>query len=184
MDGVETLLEFRYAEPADAAPVHALVERAYRGQDNAGAWDSESHLLKGPRTSLAEVEQLIASPSSRIVIVRREGRLIGSALIQQSGDTECSVRGDAAYFGLFAIDPSARSGGLGKILLAECERRAAALWNSRAMSLTVISVRDALIAWYERRGYRRTGGRLPFPFSETSGETRRDFDLVELSKEI
>lgn len=177
-------LEFHYAAPGDAASIHALIERAYRNPDNAGAWNSESHLLKGPRTTLGEVEALIASPSSRIVVASRDGRLIGSALIQQTGDTECSIRNRAAYFGLFAIDASARDIGLGKILLAECERRAAALWGSAAMSLTVISQREALIAWYERRGYRRTGARHPFPFSETTGETRRDFDLVEMSKEI
>ena len=184
MSTVEASIEFRYAAPDDAETVRALVERAYRGLDNAGAWDSERHLLTGPRTTLAEVMQLISDPSSRIVTAWRAGRMIGSALIQRSGDTACSARSDAAYFGLFAIDPSARAGGLGKILLAECERRAASLWNSSAMSLTVISAREALIEWYERRGYRRTGSRLPFPFSDTSGETRRDFDLVELIKAL
>ena len=184
MNRSEIKHEFHYAVLDDAVSIHGLIERAYRDPDNAGAWNSESHLLKGPRTTLREVEELIASPSSRIVLASRDRRLIGSALIQQTGDTECSIQGDAAYFGLFAIDSSTRNGGLGKILLAECERRAAALWKSTAMSLTVISEREALIAWYERRGYRRTGARHPFPFSETTGEVRRDFDLVEMSKEI
>jgi hypothetical protein len=31
------------------------------------------------------------------------------------------------------------------------------------MTMWVISVRDELIAFYERRGYRRTGQRRPFP---------------------
>jgi hypothetical protein len=32
--------------------------------------------------------------------------------------------------------------------------------------MTVISVRDDLIAWYERRGYRRTGQMSPFPYGD------------------
>jgi hypothetical protein len=34
------------------------------------------------------------------------------------------------------------------------------------MHMTVISVRDDLIAWYERRGYRRTGRMTPFPYGD------------------
>jgi hypothetical protein len=74
--------------------------------------------------------------------------------------------------------------GLGKIILAEAERRVRELWQATAMVMTVINVRTELIAWYERRGYRATGARLPFPFTATSGETTRDFDLVELRKEL
>ena len=32
--------------------------------------------------------------------------------------------------------------------------------------MTVITVREELIAWYERRGYARTGELLPFPYSD------------------
>jgi hypothetical protein len=32
--------------------------------------------------------------------------------------------------------------------------------------MTVISIRDALIAWYERRGYVRTGETEPFPYGD------------------
>jgi hypothetical protein len=34
------------------------------------------------------------------------------------------------------------------------------------MHMTVISVREELIAWYERRGYRRTGRTTPFPYGD------------------
>ena len=47
-----------------------------------------------------------------------------------------------------------------------------------------VSTRAELIAWYERRGYRLTGATLPFPFTETSGETTRDFHLVEMRKTL
>jgi hypothetical protein len=46
------------------------------------------------------------------------------------------------------------------------------------MEMTVISVREELIAFYERRGYRRTGELSPFPYGdERFGLPQRE-DLV------
>jgi len=177
---------FRYAIQADVGPLVALIEHAYRAPETAGRWDSESHLLTGPRTSQAEIEGLVADPYSRFLIAEIGGRLAGCCLIQKRGATECSDKAgtDGAYFGMFAIDTTVRSEGLGKTILAEAERRARELWKVNAMVMTVINVRTELIAWYQRRGYLLTGARIPFPFSETSGETTRDFDLVEMRKEL
>jgi ribosomal protein S18 acetylase RimI-like enzyme len=184
----DTSPTYRYAAQPDAARLHALIERAYRGPENEGGWNSESHLLRGPRTSVPELIQLISRDDSRFVLAEdSERRLLACALLQRVGTTECTA-GDVgktgAYFGMFAVDPSLRSNGIGKVMLAECERRAVELWGSAVMVMTVISVRDALIDWYGRRGYQATGARIPFPFSDSSGETTRDFDLVELRKAL
>lgn len=179
---------FRYANAADAPHLHALIERAYRGPENAGGWNSESHLLQGPRSSIPEIEQLIGREDSRFVLAEScNSRLIGCALLQRVGSTACSADGSGrsgSYFGMFAVEPLLRSHGVGSLLLAECERRVVNLWNADAMVMTVISVREGMIEWYRRRAYQPTGARIPFPFSETSGETRRDFDLVELRKPL
>ncbi|MEZ5936863.1 MAG: GNAT family N-acetyltransferase [Hyphomonadaceae bacterium] len=170
---------FRFAKPADAEAVRALIELAYRGPETAGRWSSESHLLRGPRTSLSEIEALIASPDACFVLAETgEAHLSGCALIQRRAED------GAAYFGMFAIDPDTHARGLGKAVLAACERFARELWRADAMILTVISLRTELIAWYERRGYALTGARFAFPFSETTGELRRDFDLIEMRKAL
>ena len=46
--------------------------------------------------------------------------------------------------------------------------RGAALAEGLAtrIKMTVIAQRTELIAWYERRGYRRTGAREPFPYGD------------------
>jgi ribosomal protein S18 acetylase RimI-like enzyme len=175
---------FRYATQADVIPIVALIEHAYRAPETAGQWDSESHLLTGPRTSHAEISALIADPASRFLLAETDGRLAGCCLLQKRGATECTDKtaADGAYFGMFAIDTPVRSAGLGKAILAEAERRVRELWQASAMVMTVINVRTELIAWYQRRGYLLTGARVPFPFTETSGETTRDFDLVEMRK--
>jgi GNAT superfamily N-acetyltransferase len=195
---------FRFAGPSDAANVAALIERAYRGPETAGQWDSESHLLTGPRTSPLEIGDLIGRADSRFVLAEGDGRLIGCALLQKTTVTgeayfkRFGVTGAPAsnarstvsdlkagcYFGMFATDPAIRAVGLGKLVLAEAERCARETFNADAIVMTVINIRTSLIGWYERRGYRLTGGRVPFPFTATSGETTRDFDLVELRKDF
>lgn len=170
---------FRFAAHEDAAAVLALIELAYRGPENAGNWDSESHLLTGPRTSLDEVDALIGDRDSRFVTAWLETRLVGCALIQKRPGFR-----PTAYFGMFAVDPAMRLRGYGRRVLAEAEKGAREAWRAHAMVMTVINVRRELIAWYQRRGYRLTGARLPFPFAMDSGETTRDFDLVEMRKDF
>lgn len=85
---------------------------------------------------------------------------------------------------MFATHPETRNIGLGHKILREAERCARLEWGAAEMRLSVISLREALIAWYERRGYSLTGRRHPFPFTPTTGETRKDFDLVEMSRHL
>jgi hypothetical protein len=41
--------------------------------------------------------------------------------------------------------------------------------------MTVVNLRDTLIAWYERRGYAPTGETEPFPYGDARfGAPRRD----------
>jgi ribosomal protein S18 acetylase RimI-like enzyme len=184
---------FRYARQADVPALVALIERAYRSPDTAGSWVSEAHLLKGPRTSEDEIATLISREDTRFLIAEIGGKIAGCCLLQGlSRDTEETPataplpRGDinAAYFGMFAIEPNTHGAGLGKLVIAEAERRVQDLWDANQMVMTVINLRTALIAWYERRGYHITGATLPFPFTETSGETTRDFHLVEMRKTL
>jgi hypothetical protein len=52
--------------------------------------------------------------------------------------------------------------------------------------MTVVSIRESLIAWYQRRGYHLTGERLPFPYDdERFGLPRRpDLEFVVLEKPL
>ncbi|MDF9811917.1 GNAT family N-acetyltransferase [Streptomyces sp. SPB162] len=165
---------FRTATPADAPAVVALVESAYRGDASRAGWTTEADILEGQRTDPAGVVEVIEKPGSRLVLVERAGELIGCCHLER--------RGNHAYFGMFAVRPSAQGGGLGKTVLAEAERFAAEEWDVAQMQMTVITARVDLIAWYERRGYTRTGQTHPFPYGdERFGLPQRDdleFELL------
>ncbi|MER8232496.1 GNAT family N-acetyltransferase [Streptomyces sp. NPDC094049] len=167
-------ITYREAVVDDIPALVPLVESAYRGDASRGGWTTEADLLQGQRTDPAGVAAVITAPGSRLLVVERDGEIVACCQLEH--------RGEAAYFGMFAVRPELQGAGLGKLIIAEAERRVRELWDVREMHMTVISVREELVAWYERRGYRRTGRMTPFPYGdERFGVPQRDdleFELL------
>ena len=97
-------------------------------------------------------------------------------LINVSGPSKFTQR-------MFSVRPERQGTGVGKRLMAEAERVAREEWALPAMRMTVIDLREELIAFYERRGYRRTGVKKPFPYGDPRyGLPKRDdlrFEILE-----
>lgn len=165
----EAAVEFRLATPADAAAIGKLVTSAYRGEASRAGWTTEADLLDGQRVDAAGLAEIIAKPGSLVLLAERGVLLLACCHVEKQGD--------ACYFGMFAVDPSRQGAGLGKRVLAEAERIARDDFGCTRMEMTVISVRDELIAWYGRRGYRRTGRYKPFPYGDERFGIPRRGDL-------
>jgi GNAT superfamily N-acetyltransferase len=128
----------------------ALMESAYRGDESKQGWTSEADLIDGPRTDHAEISEAIKDPNSYFLIATdAAGTVMGCACITHHGD--------ACYFGKFAVSPVLQGGGLGKELLRACEELAVTDYGAARMTMTVVDGRRELEAFYERRGYARTG---------------------------
>ncbi|GAB2496512.1 GNAT family N-acetyltransferase [Arenimonas alkanexedens] len=168
-------LAYRAATPADANAIVALVESAYRGEASRVGWTTEADLLDGRRTGVDDVLACITRPRSQILLAERERQLLACAHVADEDG--------AGYFGMFSVVPGLQGTGIGKDVLAEAERIVRSTWRLPVMRMTVIDVRDELIAFYERRGYRRTGIKKPFPYGDVRfGLPRRDdlrFELLE-----
>ena len=166
---------FRDAVEADIPALVPLVTSAYRGDASRAGWTTEADLLDGNRIDPDVLRGDIVRPGSRVLLAERAGILLGCAHV--------SVEDGAGYFGMFSIRPDLQGAGLGKLLLAEAERVVREEWKLPAMRMTVIDVREELIAFYERRGYRRTGIKKPFPATDPRfGIPRRDdlrFEVLE-----
>ncbi|MDX2590917.1 MULTISPECIES: GNAT family N-acetyltransferase [Streptomyces] len=160
---------FRDATDADVDALVALVESAYRGEASRAGWTTEADILEGQRTDPEGVLEVVKSPGSRLLTVEQDGRIVACCQIEH--------RGEYAYFGMFAVSPALQGAGLGKVVMAEAERQARETWGVTEMHMTVISVREDLIAWYERRGYRRTGKMTPFPYGDERFGIPRRADL-------
>lgn len=99
---------------------------------------------------------ILANPRQRTIVAERAGTLAGSVTITDLG-------GKRAYLSMLAVEPDGQTQGLGRTLIAAAERQAVTVFGTKFMEMTVIGRRAELIAYYERRGYRRTGETRRFP---------------------
>lgn len=169
----------------DLADIVLLVNSAYRGELAQKGWTSESYLLGGQRTDEETLRaDLAAKPGAAILALRdaEDAKPHACAWIEpakgEHGD-------DAWYVGMVTVSPLRQDGGVGRTMLEAAEAHARAR-GGKTMTMTVISVRDTLIAWYERRGYRATGETQPFPYGdERFGVPQRDdLHFVVLEKAL
>jgi GNAT superfamily N-acetyltransferase len=139
-----------------------LVQAAYRGEGGPGRWTTEAHLVKGHRTSAAEVASHVAAPSSAILVTEDgEGLLACCHLKSLAGQS-----GGRAYFGLFAVRPGHQGAGVGRAMVGQSEAWVRSQWAASVMEMQVIDDRKELLSWYARLGYRRTGRYVPFPYDD------------------
>ena len=166
------------AVDADLEAVADLVNSAYRGETSRQGWTTEADYLDGQRTDAETLRRnLAADPQAAVLVFRdaAEGPLLGTAWLEPARD-------GAWYLGMLTVRPDLQARQLGRTMLAGAEAAAADRGATRIV-LTVVHIRDTLIAWYERRGYRLTGEGRPFPYGDESlGLPRRD-DLTFVGME-
>lgn len=155
-----------------------LVERAYRGDSARGGWTHEADLLDGQRTDAEALSAILTDPAQVMLLAREPDALIGCVQVADQG-------GGTSYLGMLSVDPARQAAGLGRALLDAAERWAIKHFGARQVEMTVIEQREELIAYYERRGYRRTGETRPFPFDDPRFglPRRRDLNFIVLAKD-
>ncbi|MCW2757102.1 MAG: GCN5-related N-acetyltransferase [Nocardioidaceae bacterium] len=167
-------LVFTAATDADADRVVDLVQSAYRGDASRQGWTTEADLLDDERIDAAGVRGKVATPGSTVLLVTRDDDgLVACCELVDRGD-------GTSYFGLFAVRPGLQAAGLGRQVLAEAEQRASREHGSTTMEMTVLAPRTDLVAWYERRGYTRTGETREFVFADEHPE----LEFVVLRKSL
>ncbi len=168
------------ARDADVPAIVALMNRAYRGGGSEAGWTTEADAIEGTRTTEAMLrEDMASNPDATMLVWRRpDDSLLGCVWLEPERD-------GVWYLGSLTVDTREQNGGHGRKLLAAAEN-----WISERggneIKMTVVNVRDALIAWYERRGYTLTGETKPFPYGDDRfGVPRRDdLHFVVLHKRL
>lgn len=166
------------ADDSEIEQVAELVNASYRGE---GGWTNEIGNVDGVRTSARALRaELAAQPNSRLLVLRVEAK----------GPIQCCVWLEPSehgpwYLGLLSVHPHCQDQKLGRTVLAEAEAYALAR-GATGIRMSVVNVRDTLIAWYQRRGYRLTGETTPFPYDDTRFGTplRDDLSFVVLEKKF
>ena len=165
---------------ANAADIPALVnlmDSAYRGEGAKQGWTNESDLFIGnKRTDEETVTQLLNKPGNIFLkYTNEDGEVIGCVLL--------SKKENRLYLGMFSVSPSAQGQGIGKKLLAAADDHAI-LEGCSSIFMTVITIREELIAWYEKHGYIKTGKVLPFPVNERHGIPKQPLEMMVLEKNM
>jgi ribosomal protein S18 acetylase RimI-like enzyme len=85
---------------------------------------------------------------------------------------------------MLTVSPTLQGGGIGKLLLEAAETEARKLKLPK-ISMSVISIRHELVAWYERRGYQKTGETKPFPMNDPNfGIPKQFLEFIMMEKQI
>jgi len=166
-------------DDADIPGIVSLLNRAYRGAGAAVGWNSEAGYIAGDRTTEPLLRTDLRTRPEAILL-----RWVDPANHQLSGCVWLEPLGQGQwYMGSLATDPERQNTGAGRALLGAAEQFVSERGGDR-VRITVVNVRDTLIAWYERRGYRLSGETEPFPYDDDRFGTplRDDLAFVVMEK--
>jgi len=176
---------------ADYPAIIDLANRAYRGTGPEASWNVEN-VIAGQRLDASLLrDDLAASPDARLLLWReQDGSLLGCVWLEPtstetSNETPNETLNEIWYLGLLAVEPRLQNLQLGRTLLAAAEEYARE-HGGRRIRMTVLYLRDTLIAWYQRRGYALTGETKPFPYDDErfGHPLRDDLHFVVLEKPL
>lgn len=191
----------RQAEASDVDALEQLLNRCYR---QAEGWTNEADLIGGIRTTKDELLAVINDPKHYVFIYpktttgERDGKETGELLgciavdIKDDADKNENASKKKAYIGMFAVLPELQGLGVGHQILEAAETFAqrhlqsniqASAQNPARLTMSILSHRPELLAYYQRRGYQLNGNSMPFPVDGNNGEPKRqDLELLELEK--
>jgi ribosomal protein S18 acetylase RimI-like enzyme len=132
------------------------------------AFEIEREFRQGERTSPSEIRKLINRET--FLVVEQMGRLIAVV--------EVRVEGTTGYFGMLAVDPSARRVGVGRVLVEAAEKHCRGT-GCTVMTLSTGEDRTELIPYYEKMGYRVTAIE-----PSTSAAFKRVIRIVKMEKPL
>ncbi len=167
------------ARDEDLETLAAFVNDIYRGPAASAGWTSEADYIAGQRTDEGKLREALAAKSGAVLLtLREEDELLGCVWLEPAHI-------DAWHLGMLSVRLGLQKAGVGRRLLAAAEdyaRAQGAAW----LEMTVINIRDTLIAYYERRGYARTGEVRPFPYGDDrfGVPLRDDLSFVVLEKKL
>jgi ribosomal protein S18 acetylase RimI-like enzyme len=160
----------------DVTALEKLINSAYRGETSKLGWTTEAHLLQDKRITVDELSETINNKDNTILKFTSNNTIIGCVLLVN--------KGNKLYLGMLTVSPELQNSGIGKKLLQKAEEHALKLSLPKIV-MTVISIREELIAWYNRHGFVDTSVREPFPLNDTDAViSRQPLEFIVLEKKV
>lgn len=153
------MLLFQHAEINDVNNIAQLINSAYRGESSRAGWTTEADILDGLRTTTSDVAQIIKRADAFIMLGLFDNEIVATICCE----LKTLAGNNTAHFGMIAVKPKLQNKGYGKQLIQAAETLTQREWRAARFTMTVISLRHELIAFYEKLGYQRTGEFKEFP---------------------
>ncbi len=153
------MLHFHKAELGDAQAIAALINSAYRGESSRAGWTTEADILDGLRTTTQEVASIIKRDDAFILVGVLRDEIIATICCERQ---EAHGR-NIAHLGMIAVKPVLQNKGHGTMMIQAAEVMTLREWRVVGFHMAVITLREELIAFYERLGYARSGEFKSFP---------------------
>ena len=164
------------ASTEDIPALVKLLNNAYRGEESKQGWTTEADMVAGDlRTDEENMNELMQHPGAVFLKFTNEKNEI-------EGCVFLDKRQGKIYLGMFCVSPALQNKGIGKQIMAAAERYAQQQ-GCPAVFMRVISIRNELIAWYERQGYYETGEVQQFDDTRF-GTAKEPIEFVVLQKDF
>lgn len=152
-------IKIEKANSSDAPAIVALVNYVYRGEAAKKSWTSEAGFIGGIRVDAAKIQSELINPAIQILLAKNQhAEIIGCVKLERS---EAGV-----YLGMLSVHLNQQKSGLGGELVKAAEKFVVHEWHLKKIFMHVLSCRSELIAWYQRKGYRDSGKREPWPYED------------------
>lgn len=166
------------ATAGDIPQMVALINSVYRGESSKRGWTTEADFIAGEiRTDEDDIAALMALPTTTFLKAEHpDAGLIGTVFLSKKDN-------EKLYLGMFSVHLDWQAVGVGRRMLRASEDLAISLGCS-AVIMQVVSIREELVAWYERNGYHLTGERKPFDADPKFGNPTIPLEFVILEKPL
>lgn len=159
----------------DADRIVDLVESVYRGDSSQVGWTTEAHLLGGQRVDKNMVCSMLQKPESSLLVFRDGERIDACVYLENEPE--------GVHLGLLSVRGQLQGQKMGQRVLQFCESYISSRWQKSKLIIEVLWQREELIAWYERRGFQKTGVQKPFPSDPRFGLPKvNDLYFLEMTK--
>ncbi|KAG0017121.1 hypothetical protein BGZ80_008606 [Entomortierella chlamydospora] len=158
--------------------IHSVINRAYRSE---GGWTTEAHLVSEERITTEELKEALVDKINPLLLAfdSESGEPLGTiqlepvehypdfGVYQKEGYAPSYVetlsKDKQILLGLFSVDPTQQSRGIGRKLVEAALHHAKENMNRTQCVVYVLHMRQELINWYKKLGFVDYGEKVPFP---------------------
>ncbi|KAG0225092.1 hypothetical protein BGX31_007765 [Mortierella sp. GBA43] len=166
--------------------IHSVINRAYRSvHDERITMEELENVLKDKtKPVLLAFDSETGQPLGTLQLEAAEGYGDYGEYKQEGHNptyVETLSKDQQVFLGLFSVDPTQQSRGIGRKLIEAALRHAKEEMNRAQCVVYVLYMRHELISWYKKLGFVDYGERVPFPDAYRVKQDNTHFSVLRLS---